>query len=112
SRNFFPLATLLNSAELLQAALQIVIVGPRQSADVQALLRAAYRHSLPNRILIAVDSGEALPAGHPAAGKTAIGGPATAYRCRRPTRPPPITPPPRPPPAPAPGSRQPPPTAR
>ena len=67
ARNFFPYATLLNAAELLRSALQIVIVGQRPAPDTQALLRAVHGRSLPDRILQVVTAGEALPAGHPAA---------------------------------------------
>ncbi len=81
-RNLFPLATLLNSAELLESALQIVIVGDRDNADVGALLRAVNQTSLPNRILNVVADPAALPAGHPASGKAAKDGKATAFICR------------------------------
>jgi len=81
SRNFFPFATLLNAAALLQSAVQVVIVGRRESLDTTALLRVVYGRSLPNRILQVVAAGEALPASHPAAGKPAVGGKATAYIC-------------------------------
>ncbi len=82
TRNFFPYATLLNAAELLGSALQVVIVGRRPAPDTQALLQVVHGRSLPNRILQVVPAGEALPAGHPAAGKPAVAGKATAYLCR------------------------------
>ena len=80
-RNLFPLATLLNSAELLEAAVQIVIVGPPQGKDTRALLRAVNGVSLPNRILSRVENGAALPESHPAHGKIAEDGKATAFIC-------------------------------
>ena len=80
-RNLFPLATLLNSAELLEAAVQIVIVGPSDGADTSALLRAVNGLSLPSRILSRVADGAALPEAHPAHGKTARNGEATAFVC-------------------------------
>jgi uncharacterized protein len=84
-QNPFSHATLLNAAELLWSAVQIVIIGRREAADTQALLRVVRAHSLPNRVLQVVTAGEALPAAHPAAGKPAVGGRATAYLCRGPT---------------------------
>src|SRR3546814_10250213 len=51
TRNFFPLATLLNAAEMLLSAQQVVIVGARGAADTDALLRKVTERCLPNRIL-------------------------------------------------------------
>jgi uncharacterized protein YyaL (SSP411 family) len=82
SKNFFPLAMLLNASELLHTPLQIVVVGERRKDDCRGLLRAAYARSLPNRILQLVAPGTTLPAGHPAAGKGQVDGRATAYLCR------------------------------
>ena len=81
-RNFFPLATLLNSNELLQAALQIVVIGPHDAGETRDLLDVVHRRSLPNRVLAVLEAGEALPAAHPAAGKSPVNGRATAYVCR------------------------------
>jgi uncharacterized protein YyaL (SSP411 family) len=81
-RNFLPLATLLNGNELLQTAVQIVIVGSREDPATQALLRAAFGVSVPNRVLTVTAPGTGLPAGHPAAGKDRVEGRATAYVCR------------------------------
>ncbi|MGE5768061.1 MAG: thioredoxin domain-containing protein, partial [Bacteroidota bacterium] len=82
ARNFFPLATLLNAAELLLSAQQVVIVGARGEPATDALLRAVTARCLPDRILQVVAPGEALPEGHPAAGKGQVDGRATAYLCR------------------------------
>ena len=81
-RNVFPLATFLNASGLLDDALQIAIIGARESADTQALLRAVYDISLPGRVLQVCPPDEELPPGHPAHGKARIGGRATAYLCR------------------------------
>ncbi|MCG8359795.1 MAG: thioredoxin domain-containing protein [Kiloniellales bacterium] len=94
NRNFFPLSTLINSSELLRNALQIVIVGDRSADDARALLQAVRRQSLPNLVLQTVPAGEALPDGHPAAGKGQTDGAATAYVCRGMTCSLPITDPP------------------
>ncbi len=80
-RNLFPLATLLNSAELLEAAVQIVIVGPPDGAGTLALLRAVNGLSLPGRILSRVTDGAMLPEAHPAHGKSARDGEPTAFVC-------------------------------
>jgi uncharacterized protein YyaL (SSP411 family) len=81
TRNFFPLATLLNNAELLERAVQIVVIGAAGDPAVAALRHAAYAVSLPNRVLATIAPGAALPEGHPASGKAQIGGVATAYVC-------------------------------
>jgi uncharacterized protein YyaL (SSP411 family) len=83
-RNFFPLAALINGAELLQRGLQVVIRGDRDAQDTMALLRAAHGVSLPNLALQVVADDGRLPAGHPADGKGAIAGKATAYICEGP----------------------------
>ncbi len=80
-RNFSPLAALANASELLHRAVQIVVMGERGAADTEALLRAVFATSLPNRVLSVPGAGAALPAGHPAAGKSAVDGKATAYVC-------------------------------
>src|SRR3546814_14494817 len=51
TRNFFPLATLLNAAELLISAQQVVVVCERGTAATDALLRVVAERCLPNRIL-------------------------------------------------------------
>ena len=84
-RNFFPLATLLSAAELLDRALQLVIIGNATRADTQALRRAAATAaSLPNLVLQQIAPGATLPPGHPAHAKTMRDGRATAYLCTGP----------------------------
>ena len=82
SRNAFSLATFLNGAELLQSALQVVIVGDPEAPDSQALLAEVIGRSLPNRLLLRIPPGRTVSTKHPAAGKTLADGPATAYVCR------------------------------
>ncbi len=79
ARNIFPLSTLLSANALLQEAVQVVLAG-----DDGRLRRAVERVSLPSRVLALIDADGTLPAGHPAAGKTAVGGGPTAYVCRGP----------------------------
>ena len=90
-RNFFPLATLINANEILQGALQIVIRGARGDAASELLLRAIRDVSLPNLVLSVVAADDALPEGHPAAGKAMSGGKPTAYVCEGPVCSLPIT---------------------
>ncbi|MCC7272287.1 MAG: thioredoxin domain-containing protein [Alphaproteobacteria bacterium] len=84
TRNFFPLATLLNAAAFLQRPLQVVIVGDPADPRTQALVRAVLDRSLPDRVLTILRPGATLPAGHPAHGKTAVDGAPTAYVCAGP----------------------------
>jgi uncharacterized protein YyaL (SSP411 family) len=81
-RNFVPLCTLLNNVELLNYAMQVVLVGPRGAAEISALLQEVHSACLPNRILQVVEDDDALPSNHPAAGKQMTGGRATAFVCR------------------------------
>ena len=81
-RTALGLATLLNGSELLQAAVQIVVVGEPAAAETRAFLGAVNGLSLPNKVLSVIAPDQALPAGHPAAGKGRIDGRATAYVCR------------------------------
>ncbi len=81
-RNFFPLSTLLNGNELLQSALQVVVLGRRDDEATRSLLTTIYGVSLPNRILYIADGLADLPEGHPARGKNPVDGKATAYVCR------------------------------
>lgn len=81
-RGLLGYSTLLNGAEALRDATQIVILGRRDAADAVALLRAVHSVSAPGRVLSVVAPGEAQPPSHPAFGKTPIGGRATAYVCR------------------------------
>jgi uncharacterized protein YyaL (SSP411 family) len=83
-RNFFPLATLINNAELAQKPVQIVLVGEPGDPGLQALRHAVYQVSLPNRVVLAVALEASLPAGHPAHGKGLVGGHAAAYVCEGP----------------------------
>ena len=80
-RNFFPLATLLNNVETLTKPLQIVLVGESGTAPFEALRRAVYWVSLPNRSVFCLAPGGSLPADHPASGKGLVDGEPAAYVC-------------------------------
>jgi uncharacterized protein YyaL (SSP411 family) len=80
-RNFFPLATLINNAELAQKPMQIVLAGDPADTAFQALRRAISSVSLPNRVVLTLAPGEALPPDHPAYGKGLVEGKPAAYVC-------------------------------
>ena len=82
---FAPIPTLINNSELLHSAMQIVIVGEREEAATEAMIRTVFSLSLPNRVLNVIAPDGTLPPGHPAAGKSQQGGKATAYLCVGPT---------------------------
>ena len=70
--NFFPLMTLLNGYELLQSATELVIVGDPDDPATEALRRAIYGKSLPNKIVRRLAPDTALPAG-PSGGRQGSG---------------------------------------
>jgi uncharacterized protein len=84
TRNFFPLATLINNAELAQKPVQIVLVGAADEPGLAELWRAVYAVSLPRRVVQIIAADEALPATHPAHGKTLVDGKPTVYVCEGP----------------------------
>jgi hypothetical protein len=83
-RHLFGLATLLNGAELLARALQIVVVGKREATDTQALLAVIAGQCLPTKIVSVIEDGATLSHAHPAAGKSSVGGRAAVYLCEGP----------------------------
>ncbi|MFP3942777.1 MAG: thioredoxin domain-containing protein [Alphaproteobacteria bacterium] len=90
-RNLAGLASFLCGYDLYEHPVQIVILGRRGEADTVALLKAATRVSVPNRILQVIGTPESLPLGHPAAGKTMLGDQSTAYVCKGPVCRAPVT---------------------
>ncbi len=89
--NFFPLMTLLNGFELLQGASELVIVGDLAAPRSEALRRAVYGKSRPNKVVRRLDPSVALPAGHPATGKGLVDGRPALYVCRNMTCEAPVT---------------------
>jgi len=81
ANNLFAAAGILNALELRLHAKELVIVRPRAGA-ADAMLAAAHAHADPNLVLALHDDTADLPPGHPASGKTAVGGCVTAYVCR------------------------------
>jgi uncharacterized protein YyaL (SSP411 family) len=84
-KNAFPYTTLLLGADLLAHPVQLVVIGARDAAATDALLRTAAVAATPNLIRALVAPDAALPATHPAAGKGQLDGVPTAYVCVGPT---------------------------
>jgi uncharacterized protein YyaL (SSP411 family) len=91
NRAYISMGSYLNGIETALTSLQIVIVGPRNSAKTHELAAAVLGRSLPNRLLTIVDPGDSLPVGHAAHGKTMQNGQPTAFVCQRMTCSAPIT---------------------
>jgi uncharacterized protein YyaL (SSP411 family) len=91
SRAFVSMPSYLNSLDTMANSLQIVIVGPITNAKTHELVSAVMGRSIPSGMVMLVDPREALPADHPAFGKTMEGGVPTAYVCYRMTCAQPIT---------------------
>ena len=64
------------------AAVELVIVGDPAQPATEALRRAVYGKSLPNKIVRRLQPDVELPAAHPAAGKGLVGGKPALYVCR------------------------------
>ncbi|MCK6449959.1 MAG: thioredoxin domain-containing protein [Alphaproteobacteria bacterium] len=84
ARSFFPLSTFLNNAELLRAAVQIVIVGDRGDGATRALLGSVHAVCLPTAVTAVLPPDQSLPPSHPASGKGLSDGKPAAYVCRGP----------------------------
>ncbi len=80
--NFFPLMSLLNGYQTLQGATELVIVGDPETAETEALRRAVYGRSLPDKIVRRLAPDTPLHSSHPAAGKGLVGGKPALYVCR------------------------------
>jgi uncharacterized protein len=85
-RNFFPLATFINSVDYVQNAKQVVILGGRAAAEAEGLIDAMRRHPSLNILLNVVADQQALGGGNPAqngivSGRALIDGKPTAYVC-------------------------------
>ena len=80
--NFLPLMSLLNGYETLQQASEMVIVGDPASPATEALRRALYSKSLPNKVVRRLAPDTPLHSSHPAAGKGLVDGKPALYVCR------------------------------
>ena len=79
--NLFAATSILSALDFRLGATDVVIARPAH-ASLDALVATVRRHATPNVVLSVHDEPVSLPAGHPANGKTAIDGQATAYVCR------------------------------
>jgi hypothetical protein len=79
--NLFAATGLLSALDLRLGAVDVIVVAASDDGATD-LIAAARRNSTPNTILSLHNQAVSLPAGHPAAGKIAVNGRATAYVCR------------------------------
>jgi uncharacterized protein len=73
---------LLAAADLLTEAAAVAVAGPPGDPATEALVRAVLAHPDPAVALLRAPDPDALPPGHPAAGKGTVGGAPAAYVCR------------------------------
>jgi uncharacterized protein YyaL (SSP411 family) len=81
AQNFFPYASLINATEQAMTPVQLVIVGKAGTAGLLALINAVRTCPFPAWTLTIREEDEALPDGHPAAGKGLVEGQAALYVC-------------------------------
>jgi uncharacterized protein YyaL (SSP411 family) len=81
-RDGFLLASIIDAARFNGRAIQVTIIGCRRDPATQALWRLAQQRAPIDRWIAINEPGEALPEGHPAHGKAALGGRPTAYVCQ------------------------------
>ncbi len=77
-------AVLMLNLDLLNQALQLVIVGERGDEATEAMLAEVWTSGRLDMVVTVVAPGDALPQGHPATGKGQVDGQATAYVCEGP----------------------------
>jgi uncharacterized protein YyaL (SSP411 family) len=82
-RTFASSGSFLNGIEFSATNLQIVVLGPVDNSKTLELIAAVQGRSLPNKLLVVVPSGDALPEGHPVHGRAMVNGQPTAYICQR-----------------------------
>jgi uncharacterized protein YyaL (SSP411 family) len=75
--------TLLTAADLLEEGTAVVVAGDPTLPQARGLATAALVAPDPAVVLLRTPAPDALPAGHPAFGKSAGAGQAAAYVCRR-----------------------------
>jgi hypothetical protein len=80
-RNVFATASLFNALDTRLEPVELVIVAP-PGTDALPLVRIASESTNLRLVALVVDGAAALPAGHPAEGRAAVDGRATAYLCR------------------------------
>jgi uncharacterized protein YyaL (SSP411 family) len=83
TRNWLSAGGFLNGFECFATGMQMVVVGKQGNAATRELVRAIWGKSLPDRLLVQVDSTDELPPNHPAFGKPMENGQPTVYLCQR-----------------------------
>ena len=91
NRNYMTCGEMLNGFEYFANGLQVIVIGPRNNPRTQELIHTVWGRALPNRLLVSVESSDALPDGHPAKGKEMQNGQPTVYLCQRNVCSPPVT---------------------
>jgi uncharacterized protein len=81
ARHLISTPGLMTSHELLERGSQVVVIGEPADPGTRALHRAAFTAGAPLKVVSLLAPGAALPANHPAAGKTLVDGKPTAYVC-------------------------------
>ena len=81
ANNIYGSTSYLNALDLRLGVVAVVIIAADHRA-AHALMDVVRETWTGNMVLTRVASGNAIPPGHPAHGKTAIAGAATAYVCR------------------------------
>jgi uncharacterized protein YyaL (SSP411 family) len=84
AKNPYHYVTLINAAQFLAEATQMIFIGDLEDSQTRDFLAARNRLSIPASVVSVIASGDDLGPGHPAAGKTRIDGRATAYICHGP----------------------------
>ena len=79
--NIAAYTSLVNNSGFVDRSVQIVVVGGRGKSRTDALVDAVFDVACPFRILQVVAPGAALPADHPANGKTTVDGALAAFVC-------------------------------
>ncbi|MBN9020504.1 MAG: hypothetical protein J0H08_00020 [Rhizobiales bacterium] len=81
AENLFAATGMLSALDLRLGAIDLVVVAPTRDA-ARTLLDAAREAWTPNLVVMLVADPGTLPPHHPASGKSAIAGTASAYVCR------------------------------
>ena len=71
----------MNSAEFLQCAVQIFIIGDRNDPECQTLLDVIYQTHIVNKVVSVISPDADFPKTHPAYGKKQKNNSATAFIC-------------------------------
>ena len=81
-RSLFVLPGILLATQLLEQAIQIVVVASRAEVAAAELLQVIAKTCLPLRVLQLVEDPDQLPRNHPAAGKARLESRAAVYLCQ------------------------------